>query len=49
MSVPAGPEVPMHSPILPALARVKPSAMCEAASTWRARMWRIVPRALSAE
>ena len=38
MSVPAGPEVPMHTPILPALARVKPSAMCDAPSTWRARM-----------
>ncbi len=41
MSVPAGPDVPMHTPILPGAARVKPSAMWEAASTWRARMWRI--------
>ncbi|MHC2694674.1 hypothetical protein ACVME9_007165 [Bradyrhizobium liaoningense] len=49
MSVPAGPEVPMQTPILPALARVYPSAMCEAPSTCRARMWRIEPRFLSAE
>ena len=33
MSVPAGPDVPMHTPMLPALARVYPSAMCEAPST----------------
>ena len=36
MSVPAGPEVPMQMPMLPALARVYPSAMCEAPSTCRA-------------
>ena len=49
MSVPAGPEVPMQTPILPALARVYPSAMCEAPSTWRARMWLIEPRFFKAE
>ena len=49
MSVPAGPDVPMQSPILPAVARVKPSAMWEAASTCLARIWRIEPRAFSAE
>ena len=49
MSVPAGPEVPMHTPMLPASARVYPSAMCEAPSTWRASTWRIEPRAFSAE
>ena len=38
MSVPAGPEVPTHTPMFPALARVYPSAMCEAPSTCRARM-----------
>ena len=27
MSVPAGPEVPMQTPMFPAAARVKPSAM----------------------
>ena len=48
MSVPAGPEVPMQTPMLPALARVYPSAMCEAPSTWRARMWRMPPCARSA-
>src|SRR3954451_14648154 len=49
MSVPDGPEVPMQTPILPALARVYPSAICEAPSTWRARMWPIEPRFFSAE
>ena len=39
MSVPAGPDVPMHTPMLPAAARVYPSAMCEAPSTWRASTW----------
>lgn len=48
MSVPAGPEVPMHTPMLPACARVKPSAMCEAPSTWRASTWPIPPCARSA-
>ena len=48
MSVPAGPEVPTQTPMLPALARVYPSAMCEAPSTWRARMWRMPPCARSA-
>ena len=43
MSVPAGPEVPMQTPILPALARVYPSAMCEAPSTWRASTCLIPP------
>ena len=36
MSVPAGPLVPMQTPMLPGAARVYPSAMCEAPSTWRA-------------
>jgi hypothetical protein len=36
MSVPAGPDVPTHTPMLPARARVYPSAMWEAPSTWRA-------------
>ncbi len=36
MSVPAGPDVPMQTPMFPAAARVYPSAMCEAPSTWRA-------------
>src|SRR5882762_820505 len=49
MSVPAGPDVPMQTPMLPALAREKPSAMCEAPSTWRARTWLIEPRFFSAE
>ena len=39
MSVPAGPLVPMQTPMLPAAARVYPSAMCDAPSTWRARVW----------
>jgi hypothetical protein len=39
----------MQTPILPALARVYPSAMCEAPSTWRARIWAIEPRFFSAE
>ncbi len=43
MSVPAGPDVPMQTPMLPALARVKPSAMCEAPSTCRARTCLIPP------
>ena len=49
MSVPAGPEVPMQIPMLPAAARVKPSAMCAAPSTWRASTWRIPPCAFIAE
>ena len=49
MSVPAGPEVPMQMPMLPAAARVKPSAMCEAPSTWRASTCRIPPWARIAE
>lgn len=49
MSVPAGPEVPMQMPMFPAAARVYPSAMCEAASTWRARTWRMPPWARIAE
>ena len=43
MSVPAGPEVPMQRPMLPSLARLYPSAMWLAPSTWRARVWRIPP------
>ena len=43
MSVPAGPLVPMQTPMLPAAARVYPSAMCEAPSTWRASVWRSPP------
>ena len=43
MSVPAGPEVPMQIPMLPAVARVNPSAMWEAPSTWRASVCRIPP------
>src|SRR4051812_2308687 len=49
MSVPAGPEVPMHTPMLPARVREYPSAMCAAPSTWRARMWLIAPRSRRAE
>lgn len=48
MSVPAGPEVPMHTPMLPGRVRVYPSAMCEAPSTWRASVWVMPPDALSA-
>ena len=48
MSVPAGPDVPMQTPMAPELARVKPSAICEAPSTWRASTWPIVLRGLSA-
>ena len=43
MSVPAGPDVPTQTPMFPACARVYPSAMCEAASTWRARTCRMPP------
>ena len=43
MSVPAGPEVPTQTPMLPARVRVKPSAMCEAPSTWRASTWVMAP------
>ena len=43
MSVPAGPLVPMQTPMLPALARVYPSAMCEAPSTCRARVCLMPP------
>ncbi len=48
MSVPAGPEVPMQTPMLPGWVLVYPSAMCEAPSTWRARVWWMPPEALSA-
>ena len=48
MSVPAGPDVPMQTPILAGLARVKPSAMWDAPSTWRASTWPMVFRGLSA-
>ena len=43
MSVPAGPDVPMHTPMLPAVALVYPSAMWDAPSTCRARMCLMPP------
>ena len=49
MSVPAGPDVPMQMPMFPAAARVKPSAMWLAPSTWRARTCLIPPWARIAE
>ena len=49
MSVPAGPDVPRHTPMLPTLARVYPSAMWDWASPCLARMWPIRPSAFSAE
>ena len=49
MSVPAGPDVPMQTPMLPAAVRVNPSAMWLAPSTCRARMWRMPPWARIAE
>lgn len=49
MSVPAGPDVPMHTPMLPGAARVKPSAMCDAPSTWRASTWLMPPDLRMAE
>jgi hypothetical protein len=49
MSVPAGPEVPIHTPMFPAAARVKPSAIWLAASTCRARTCLIPPCARIAE
>ena len=43
MSVPPGPDVPMHTPMFPAPARLYPSAMWEAPSTCRASTCPIPP------
>ncbi len=48
MSVPAGPEVPTQTPMLPGWVRVYPSAMWEAPSTCRASVCWMPPDALSA-
>ena len=50
MSVPAGPEVPMHTPMLPALgARVALGHVRGALDVARQDVARCVPRAFSAE
>ena len=49
MSVPAGPEVPMQTPMFPAAARVKPSAIWLAPSTCLARTCLMPPWARIAE
>src|SRR5699024_12820430 len=49
MSVPAGPEVPTHTPMFPGWVREYPSAMWDAPSTWRASTCLIPPCSRLAE